>query len=373
MKKIKEICNFYTKSKIKAGEGIAEGKYPFYTSSNILNKYLDSYEIENEGIILGTGGNASIHYCNGKFSTSTDCLVMYSKLSNIDNEYLYYCLLHNIHILENGFRGAGLKHISKKYIEGIKITYIPNIDVQKKIVKIINFSKELIDKRKEQIEALDELVKSKFIEMFGDPNDNCKGWDVRKLGEIFKVGSSKRIYQREQTSAGVPFLRISDLVQRIETGSNSSELYISEEQYSLFKEKSLVPLEGDILITSRGTLGLCYIVQATDKFYFQDGMISWLKQMDSEVNPIYITKLFSMRGFRKQIDEVQTGTTVNYLSISRLSELDVMYPDIKLQNKFSDFVKQVDKLKLEMEKSLKELEDNFNSLMQRAFRGELFN
>lgn len=372
MKKIKDICNFYGKSKIKAGEGMSEGTYPFYTSSSILNKYLDSYEIEDEGIILGTGGNASIHYCNEKFSVSTDCLVMYSKLSNIDNEYLYYYLLNNIQILENGFRGAGLKHISKKYIEDIEITYIPNIEIQKKIVKIINFSKKLIDKRKEQIGALDKLVKSKFIEMFGDPKDNNKGWEVKKLGEIFKVSSSKRIYQKEQTSCGVPFLRISDLVKRIEKVDYSCELYISEEQYNSFKAKGLVPQADDILVTSRGTLGLCYVVQESDKFYFQDGMISWLKQGNSKVNVDYITTLFRMEGFRKQIDEMPTGTTVNYLSIARLSDLEVMYPEVKLQLKFANFVKQVDKLKFEMEKSLKELEDNFNSLMQRAFKGELF-
>ena len=79
-----------------------------------------------------------------------------------------------------------------------------------------------------------------------------------------------------------------------------------------------------------------------------------------------------MNGFRKQIDEIPTGTTVNYLSIARLANLEVMYPNIKLQNEFLNFVKQVDKLKFEMEKSLKELEDNFNSLMQKSFKGELF-
>lgn len=371
MNKIIDICTFYPKSKIKAGEGMTHGRFPFYTSSNTLNKYLNSYQIEEDGIILGTGGNASIHYCSGRFSASTDCLVICSKNPDIYNEYLYYYLLNSIHILENGFRGAGLKHISKKYIEDIEINYIPDVNIQKKIINIINKSKILINKRKEQIEALDELVKSQFIEMFGDPKDNNKGWEIKKLGDIYKVGSSKRIYQREQTSSGIPFLRISDLVKRIETGNNSCELYISEEQYNSFKAKMLVPLENDILVTSRGTLGLCYIVKEKDKFYFQDGMISWLKQIDVDVDPIYITTLFSMNGFRKQIDEIPTGTTVNYLSIARLANLEVMYPNIKLQNEFSNFVKQVEKLKFKMEQSLKGLENNFNSLMKDSFSGNL--
>jgi type I restriction enzyme, S subunit len=74
--------------------------------------------------------------------------------------------------------------------------------------------------------------------MFGDPKGNSKGWEVKKLGEIFKVGSSKRIYQSEQPPSGVPFLRISNLVQRIETGSNSSELYIYQKNSIIRLKKS---------------------------------------------------------------------------------------------------------------------------------------
>lgn len=208
--------------------------------------------------------------------------------------------------------------------------------------------------------------------MFGDQNNNIRGWKLKKVGAIYKVGSSKRVYQSEQTTTGVPFLRISDIVQRIEKGNNGCELYISDEQYDTFNNKGLVPTEDDILVTSRGTLGLCYIMQEGDRFYFQDGMISWLKKGKMEINPIYFKYLFQMPGFRKQIDTVPNGTTVNYLSISRLSELEAMYPPIELQNQFAEFVQQVDKLKFEMQQSLVELENNFNALMQKAFKGELF-
>ncbi|MGI6527549.1 MAG: restriction endonuclease subunit S [Caldicoprobacterales bacterium] len=112
---IKEAFIFLKKSKIKAGEGLDNGKYPFYTSSPQLSKYLNKYEIKEESLIFGTGGVASIHHSFGKFSTSTDCYVLQTNGKyEIDLRFVYLFLRGNINILENGFKGAGLKHISKK-------------------------------------------------------------------------------------------------------------------------------------------------------------------------------------------------------------------------------------------------------------------
>lgn len=193
--------------------------------------------------------------------------------------------------------------------------------------------------------ATDALVKSQFIEMFGSPETNQKGWMVQKLGDLFRVRSSKRIYQRDQTSIGVPFLRVADLVQRIKNDIDSCSLFISEDQYNSFVAGNLVPKPQDILVTSRGTLGLCYIVRKSDKFYFQDGMISWLEKGMAKIDSVYISYLFSMDGLRRQIDEVSVGTTVNYLSLENLENLEIMCPDFKCQQQFSALVQQVDKSK----------------------------
>ena len=208
---------------------------------------------------------------------------------------------------------------------------------------------------------------SRFIELFGDPNGNSYGWDIASLGELFSVGSSKRIYQNEQVESGIPFLRISDLIQRIEEGVEVAELYISEACYKELKEKQLVPSPGDILVTSRGTLGKCYEIKECDEFYFQDGMISWLYNRKPFVANVYIMHLFKMPGFRKQIDEVPAGSTVNYLSLARLKELQIMCPPMELQEQFAAFVEQTDKSKLAVQQGLQELEILKKSLMQQYF------
>ncbi|MBR2408446.1 MAG: restriction endonuclease subunit S [Lachnospiraceae bacterium] len=236
----------------------------------------------------------------------------------------------------------------KKYSFGV-----PSKDEQIFIVGILDSVQNIIDKRRKEIEELDNLIKSRFVELFGNPDINEQKWEICKLEALCDVGSSKRIYQSEQSLTGIPFLRISDLVNRMDNGSLECDLFIPETRYEELKEQGLVPQSGDILLTARGTLGRCYIVKEDDEFYFQDGMITWLSHYDSRVTPLYISYLFEMPGFRKQIDALQAGSTVAYLSIAMAKKLDVMVPSIDAQNQFADFVTLVDKLKFDAQRVTK--------------------
>ena len=283
-----------------------------------------------------------------------------------DKKYLYYALESKVKELMLQGTGSTFKAINKKILEQ---THIPKYDIDKQryVAHILGKVDLLIDKKQQQIEKISELVKSRFIEMFGDPDVNNKGWNIYRMEQLCEVGSSKRIYQNEQSIRGIPFLRVSDLVNRIDTGSKECDLYISRERFEKLKEQGLTPASGDILLTARGTLGRCYIIQDGDEFYFQDGMITWLSKFDTKITPLYITYLFEMSGFRKQIVSLQSGSIVAYLSISMTKKLDVMVPPIELQNQFADFVAQTDKSKLAVQKSLDELETLKKSLMQEYF------
>ncbi len=263
-------------------------------------------------------------------------------------------------------KGATQKAINN---EGVGKIIIPltNIDEQKKIVAVLDKAQDLIDARKEQIRLMDELIQAQFIEMFGDPVENSMKWPLHFLSELCKVGSSKRIYKNEQTISGIPFLRISDLMNRIEVGAETCDLFISSEKFEELKEKRLVPKVGEILVTSRGTLGECYIVNDDNNFYFQDGMISWLSNISDLVLPKYLLYLFKTQGIKRQIDEFQAGSTVAYLSITMLKQLEIMLPPIELQNQFISFIQQVDRLKIHAQKSLDEILGLFDSLIQSYF------
>ena len=152
------------------------------------------------------------------------------------------------------------------------------------------------------------------------------------------------------------FLRISDLVNRMDYNTETCDLFISEEKYSDLLNNGLVPQKDDILVTARGTLGRCYIVKDTDRFYFQDGMITWLSSYSEKIIPVYISYLFSMHGIKKQIEEMQAGSTVAYLSIAMTKKLSIMLPPLDLQTQFADFVQQVDKSRFITLKENKESE-----------------
>ena len=244
---------------------------------------------------------------------------------------------------------------------------LPSISEQMHILDIIHKLQVMLRSRQQQLAKLDELVKAQFVEMFGDSEYNTKHWPVVKLSDICEVGSSKRIYKNEQSSSGVPFLRISDLSERIDGKVKNPEIFISIEKYDELKLQGMVPIAGDVLVTSRGTLGRCYIVTKEDVFYFQDGMISWLSKIDARAASLYLSYLFSMRGIQKQIETLQAGSTVAYLSITMLKKLDIMLPPLELQQKFSSFVKCIDKLKLSTKKNIKQIDTLKKTLMQQYF------
>lgn len=163
-KKLRELLLPQTKSKIKAGEGLIEGKYKFFTCSPIQNKFYNEATYFSPSLIFGTGGNASVHYCNEPFSTSTDCLVMYGvKCANL--EIIYQYLHTNLYILQAGFKGAGLQHISKDYILDIEID-LPNEEMQANITKQLRQIDNMIYYRNQQLLKYDELVKSRKVEQF---------------------------------------------------------------------------------------------------------------------------------------------------------------------------------------------------------------
>ncbi|MCI3217574.1 restriction endonuclease subunit S [Faecalibacterium sp. BCRC 81149] len=284
----------------------------------------------------------------------------------IYNEYLYFFLKSKTDYLNSLGRGATFKEISKSIVESIEIP-LPEVNQQKEIAEKFKKLEQLISLRKQQLSKLDELVKVRFVEMFGDFEFNPKEFLVYHLCELCDVGSSKRIYQEEQSISGIPFLKVADLNELIDTGKYSCSTFIPLERYEQLLHKELTPTENDILITSRGTLGKCYIVQSDDEFYFQDGMISWLSNFSPKVSSIYISYLFAQPYIQKQIESLQAGSTVAYLSIAMLKKINVILPPKKLQDDFAAFVERVDKQKQTVQQSLEKLELMKKALMQEYF------
>lgn len=283
-----------------------------------------------------------------------------------NSRYLWYAIANKVDELNSKGTGSTFKAISKNVLGETEIP-LPSLDRQQHISVILDKLSSLISLRKQQLAKLDELVKARFVEIFGDPEHNPQRFSVEKLCNLCEIGSSKRIYQNEQCHNGVPFLRVSDLCSRIDNGTETSKLFIPNEKYTELFSQGLVPAPGDILVTSRGTLGRCYIIKDEDRFYFQDGMISWLSHFDCRVINQYIAYLFTMPYIQKQILSLQAGSTIAYLSISMLKKLDILLPSPQLQQQFTTLIEQVNGFKLTIQQSLDKLEVLKKSLMQEYF------
>lgn len=277
---------------------------------------------------------------------STGFFALKAKSGIISTRCLYHLLGSASFLIQKdkNCSGATQKAITNSGLKKIRVS-IPDYQLQEAIADQLDKISSIIQMRRSELQKLDDLVKARFVEMFGDPEHNNKHWREKSLFKLCKVGSSKRIYQNELCEQGVPFLKISDLVCKMDKGSCKYAFFIPEEKYDELVEQGLVPSPGDILVTARGTLGRCYIIAAEDRFYFQDGMITWLSDFDESICSQYIAHLFSMKGVKKQIEGLQAGSTVVYLSIAMTKNLKIMVPPIDLQKDFIAFVQQVDKSK----------------------------
>ena len=186
-------------------------------------------------------------YCNQGFKNCICSEAIY-------NKYLFYFLRLKKDYLNSLGRGATFKEISKSIVESIKIP-LPPLSTQFAIVTELDKINELIRLKKEQLKDFDNLAQSLFYEMFGDPVENEKGWDLKKLDNVCNITSSKRIFADEYTNTGIPFYRSKEVIERSKGLPISVELFISEERYNEIKEKFGVPKIGDILITAVGTIG----------------------------------------------------------------------------------------------------------------------
>ena len=357
--RIKDICRFGKKSDIKAGEGNTKGKYMFFTSSIDKDKRIDKFDYDEEGIIMGTGGNATLHYYSGKFAVSTDCLVLLPN-SSYKCKYLYYFFLHNMRVLEGGFRGAGLKHTSKSYIENIELTKTHSLLEQDKIISVLSNIDNTIVLQNKRLKLLNELTRSLFIEMFGDPVENPFMFEkqrLSKIGELERGVSKHRPRNAPELLGGnYPLIQTGEI--------SNSDLYINkfENTYSeLGLSQSKLWKKGTLCITIAANIAKTGIL--TFDSCFPDSVVGFVP--NKLTNNIFIHYWFSF--FQKILEEEAPESAQKNINLKVLSNLDVIVPPIELQNKFAAVVAQIDKSKLAVKKSLEELEILKKSLMQKYF------
>lgn len=156
-------------------------------------------------------------------------------------------------------------------------------------------------------------------------------WEEYKLGELLEITSSKRIMRSEYIERGIPFYRSKEIIELYNNNDVSTEIFISDDTFNKIKNKFGVPREGDLLLTSVGTLGIPYLVKDTDCFYFKDGNLTWFRNFDSKICSEYLYYWFLSPIGKQKIRDITIGSTQQALTIVSLKSLTIKLPDLETQ------------------------------------------
>ncbi|CKJ45610.1 restriction endonuclease subunit S [Streptococcus pneumoniae] len=379
MKKVKlgEICEIVTGSTPKSSNpNYWNGEYKWITPAEISDDDFIVFDTQRKITKLGieetglksfpTGtvllssrapiGKVAISgcemYCNQGFKN-------FICSNKINNEYLYYFFKARKNYLNILGRGATFKEISKSIVSDIEI-FLPTYDIQRKQVKVLKKIDKLIYTREEQLIEFEYLVKSRFNEMFGDPVLNEMGWNKHALKEfgIWKSGGTPKRNEEEFFRGNIPWITSGELEHK----------YI-EDSFEKITEKAIecssakIIEKGSLLLGMYDTAGLKSSINT--KIISCNQAIAFAKLDDKITNTIYV--YYVIQNLRSTLLNQQRGVRQKNFNLSMIKNISIPLPPLALQNEFADFVAQVDKSQLAIQKSLEELETLKKSLMQEYF------
>ena len=386
MVRLGDVCTFYSGTGFpNIYQGKADGKYPFYKvgdiSRNVLSgtrelkiceNYIDDDTVTKikgtllppQTVVFAKIGEAL--RLNRRAITSRDCLVdnnamgIKSDDSIIDSLYFYYFMC-NVD-LQNYCESTTVPSVRKTRIAEIEIP-LPPLDEQRRIAAVLDKVSDLIAKRREQLDKLDELVKARFVEMFGDPVSNPYNWEKVSLSELadIRIGPfGSLLHKEDYIEGGHPLVNPSHIIDgKIvidEKLTVSHQKYVELEAYHL--------KAGDVVMGRRGEMGRCAVVSQEDLLC---GTGSLLIRPKGKVTADYIQKIISFPSFKKMIEDMAVGQTMPNLNVPIVSAFQIIKPPVQVQENYYTFVTQVDKSKLTIRQSLDKLEVLKKALMQQYF------
>ena len=277
---------------------------------------------------------------------------------SIYNRYLYHFLKDKTEYLNALGRGATFKEISKDIVENIEIP-LPPLETQRHIAAVLDKVSDLIAKRRQQLDKLDELVKSRFMEMFGDPQSNPHGYQYAKLSDIATYFNGLTYKPENVAEEGTIVLRSSNI-------QNSQLDFADTVRVDCAIKKRLMVQENDILMCSRnGSAKLVGKVALIKGIQEPMSFGAFMMIIRSQYFG-YLMTYFQMDAFRQQIKTGAT-TTINQITGRMLDDVTIPLPPMALVEQFAAFVAQTDKAKLAIQKGLEKLETLKKALMQEYF------
>lgn len=360
--KIGDLTKIKT-GKLDANVSSEDGKYPFFTCSKEPLK-ISTYSYDCECVLVAGNGDLNVKYYNGKFDAYQRTYIIEANGSGkLYMPYLYYFMEDYIDELRKQAIGGVIKYIKLANLTDALIE-LPSVDEQKSIVEILKKVKGILDKRNDEIRELDNLIKARFVEMFGTLDTPTQAFEKATLKELCnKITDGKHGGCKSEVGTERYFV-------------GAREIYDDDVHYELAPEINIEEFEkdykrcnveiGDFLIVNTGaTIGKSAIAcdKRTEHTLLQKS-VALLKVKKDVLNPIFLKWCYRVN---TKMYMVENASAQPNLLLSKINATVIYVPDIELQNQFADFVHQVDKSKVAVQKALDESQILFDSLMQKYF------
>ena len=358
--------------KLDANASSEDGSYPFFTCS-IEPLKISSYSYDCECCLVAGNGDLNVKYYNGKFDAYQRTYIIESlNKEKLDVMYLYFFLSSYIEVLRKQSIGGVIKYIKLGNLTDALIP-IPPLGKQKEICRNLIQSQKVLTTNQKLLSKYDILIKSRFIEMFGDPVQNPMGWEVKKLGKMCSAimnGTTPKGGEQVYVDNGITFLRSQNVWR------NKIDLedvaYIDEATHKSMKKSSLKKY--DILMTKTGrintensSLGRAALFLGEDDSANINGHV-YLIRLEKEYNHEFVIRILTSPEYRDYIRSVCVGgIDKRQVNKDHIEDFPIIQPPKELQDEYSAFAQQIDKSKFAVQKSLEKAETLYKSLMQEYF------
>ena len=347
--------------------GDFSGKYLDKTTEHITQQGLDnsSAKLFSKGTILysifATLGEATILNIDATTNQAIAGIKIKDK-SSVDIDYFYSFLKSLKDEVNRIGRGVAQNNINLSILKSFFIP-LPPLETQKQIAAQLDKCTAVIAKHKQMLEKYATLIKSRFIEMFGDKPVESEKWKVEKLEDVCDLITDGTHKTPNYQQKGIRFISAKNIINgKIDLTDTK---FITEEEYKQIQKRCRVE-KNDVLLTKSGSLGSSAIID----FDIPIGLfesLAVIKYKRNLLNGIFVKELLSAESSQKQFNNGVKGIAIKHLHLNVIAALKIPIPPIKLQNDFASFVQQIDKSKFSVQKSLEKAETLYKSLMQEYF------
>lgn len=357
MARLGDLTNIKT-GKLDANAASSDGQYPFFTCSK-ETLLIDNYRYDCECVLVAGNGDLNVKYYNGKFDAYQRTYIIESKDKSIlFVPYLYRFLDKYVETLREQSIGGVIKYIKLGNLTDAEIP-LPSLQDQQQIVAVMDKLNDLISLRKQQLAKLDEAVKSRFIEMFGDPEVNPNGYQQVRLSDVAIYFNGLTYKPENVAETGTVVLRSGNI-------QNSQLDFADTVRVNCAVRERLMVRKNDILMCSRNGSAKLVGKVALIKGLQEPMSFGAFMMIIRSLYYSYLMTYFQLDIFRQQIKTGAT-TTINQITGKMLGSVTIPLPPMELVEQFTAFMEQTDKSKLTIQQSLDKLELLKKSLMQQYF------